>query len=261
VQRAPEFIFNGQNRVAEYDVLTETAGADLGWTFGTSGELRAGIKWVHQRGDPTIAGEILPDVPYPIIKTSEIGARLLLRWDTLDHPYFPRNGVRANGEVFYGSRSTTIFGETIDNDNSSRAGAVVDAAWSFDRKNFLNFQARAGGITNARADNVIADFNLGGFLQLSGLRTNQLSGNYVGFARGVYYHQIATLPIVGRAIYVGGSLETGNTWVNTGAISTNGLFGAGSVFLAADTWLGPFYVAYGIATNGQRSFYLYLGRL
>jgi hypothetical protein len=39
------------------------------------------------------------------------------------------------------------------------------------------------------------------------------------------------------------------------------VLGAGSLFLAADTWLGPFYVAWGIATNGQRSFYLYLGRL
>ena len=70
VQRAPEFIFDGENRVAEYDVLTETAGADLGLTFGTSGEVRLGIKWLHQRGDPTIAGEILPDIPYPIIKTT-----------------------------------------------------------------------------------------------------------------------------------------------------------------------------------------------
>ena len=261
VQRAPEFIFNGENRVAEYDVLTETAGADLGLTFGTSGEVRLGIKWLHQRGDPTIAGEILPDIPYPIIKTSETGARLLLRWDTLDHPYFPRSGVRANAEVFYGTRSTTIFGQTLDSDNSSRAGGVVDAAWSFDRTNFLNFQARAGAITNARADNFIADFNLGGFLQLSGLRTNQLSGNYVGFARAVGYHQIATLPVVGRAIYVGASLETGNVWNERGAISTSDIYGAGSLFLAADTWLGPFYIAYGIATNGQRSFYLYLGRL
>jgi NTE family protein len=261
VQRAPEFIFDGENRVAEYDVLTESAGADLGLTFGTSGELRGGIKWLHQRGDPTIAGDIAEGVRFPIIKTDEVGARLLLRYDTLDHPYFPRSGLRANAELFYGTRSTTVFGETFDSENSSRAGAVVDGAWSFDRNNFLNFQARAGGITKTRAENVIADFNLGGFLQLSGLRTNQLSGNYVGFGRAVYYHQIATLPIVGRAIYVGGSLEAGNVWENSNAIGTRGLIGAGSAFLAADTWLGPFYVAWGIATNGQRSFYLYLGRL
>jgi len=256
VQRAPEFIFNGENRVAEYDVLTETAGADVGWSFGTSGELRTGFKWVHYRGDPTIADE-----NFPTIKTSETGVRLLLRLDTLDHPYFPRNGLRANAEVFYGSRETSFFNITINNDNSSRAGAVVDAALPITQDTFLNFQARAGGIFNAKGDNILEDFNLGGFLQLSGLRTNQISGNYMGFGRVVGYHQIATLPIVGRAIYVGGSLEAGNTWQTSGEIGFPGMVTASSVFLAADTWLGPFYIAYGLASGGQRSFYLYLGRL
>jgi len=256
VQRAPEFIFNGQNRIAEYDVLTETAGADVGWTFGTSGELRAGFKWVHYRGDPTIADE-----NFPTIKTNETGARLLLRVDTLDHPYFPRNGLRANAEAFYGSRETSFYNISFTNDNSSRAGAVVDAALPVTQDAFLNFQVRAGGIFNAKGDNILEDFNLGGFLQLSGLRTNQLSGNYMAFGRAVGYYQIATLPIVGRAVYVGGSLEAGNTWQTSGAIGFPGMVTAGSAFLAADTWLGPFYIAYGLASGGQRSFYLYLGRL
>ena len=34
----------------------------------------------------------------------------------------------------------------------------------------------------------------------------------------------------------------------------------GSPFLAADTFLGPFYFAYGRATGGASSFYLFLGR-
>ncbi|MCC6194668.1 MAG: patatin-like phospholipase family protein, partial [Burkholderiales bacterium] len=101
VQRAPEFIFDGEVQVAEYDVLTETAGLDLGWTIGTSGELRSGVKWVHQRGDPSVAIQA-----FPTIKTWETGARVLLRWDTLDQPFFPRSGLRANAEVFYGSRTT-----------------------------------------------------------------------------------------------------------------------------------------------------------
>jgi len=266
VQRAPEYIFEGDTRVAEYDVLTETAGLDLGYTFGTSGEIRAGFKWTHLRGDPTIAarGELVPELGlqfFPTIKTTETGARVLLRWDTLDHPYFPRNGLRANAEIFFGNRTTQVPNIFYEVDNSSRAGGVVDYAWALTDKTFLNFQARAGGITDTKAENPINDFNLGGFLQLSGLRTNQLSGNYVGFARAVGYHQIATLPIVGRAIYVGGSVEVGNVWAEKGDISGRGLVSAGSVFLAADTWLGPFYVAWGIASGGQHSFYLYLGRL
>jgi len=254
VQRSPEFIFDGDTRVAEYDVLYETAGLDLGSAFGTAGEIRGGIKWTHYRGDPTIG-----DAAFPTIRTTETGARVLLRWDTLDHPYFPRNGLRGSAEVFYGNRRTTLLNLDFQ-DNSSRSMLIADGAWSFDRNTFLNYQVRAGGITRSHADNVIEDFNLGGFLQLSGLRTNQLSGNYVGFGRVVGYHQFATLPLVGRAVYVGASIEAGNTWETTDQISGN-LRTAGSVFLAADTWLGPFYVGWGITSGGQRSFYLYLGRI
>lgn len=254
VQRAPEFIFDGQARVAEYDVLYETAGLDLGTTFGTAGELRGGFKWTHYRGDPTIG-----DAAFPTIRTNETGARVLLRWDTLDDPFFPRSGLRGSAEVFYGNRTTELRGVQLQ-DNSSRSAAVLDGAWAFTRNTFLNYQLRAGGITNSHADNVIEDFNLGGFLQLSGLRTNQLSGNYLAFGRLVGYHQFATVPIVGRAIYVGGSFEAGNTWDTSSEISAN-LRTSGSAFIAADTWLGPFYVGWGIASGGQRSFYLYLGRL
>jgi NTE family protein len=257
VQRTPEFIFDGPTRAAEYDVLTETAGVDLGVPFGTTGEFRGGLKWVHYRGDPAIA-----DNHFPTIKSSETGARFLFRWDTQDNPYFPRNGMRANAEVFFGNRTTTALGTTIDNDNSSRASAFTNLAFPVTKDSFVNLYARAGGITRTRGENdIISDFDLGGFLQLSGLRTNQLTGNYVGFARAVYYHQIASLPVVGRAVYLGGSFEAGNVWSDRSNIAARDLLTAGSVFLAADTWLGPFYVAWGRASGGQHSFYLYLGRL
>jgi len=253
-QRSPEFIFDGDTRLAEYDVLYETAGLDVGRTLGTAGDIRGGLKWAHYRGDRTIG-----EAAYPTILTTETGARLMLRWDRLDQPYFARNGLRAVGEFFYGNRRTQLLGLDL-RDSSSRASMVVDGAWPFTNDTFLNVQARVGAITNSHAQNVIEDFNLGGFLQLSGLRTNQISGNYMGFARAVGYRQIATLPVVGRAIYVGGSLETGNTWDNRDQISAN-LRTAGALFLAADTWLGPFYLGWGIASGGQRSYYLYLGRL
>ena len=44
-------------------------------------------------------------------------------------------------------------------------------------------------------------------------------------------------------------------------ISASALYAAGSVFLAADTWIGPFYLAWGHASGGQSSFYIFLGRL
>ncbi len=268
VQREPEFIFDGSTRSAEFDVLTETAGLDLGVPFGTTGELRVGFKWEHRRGDPTIAPPFNPAVYTPsfTIKTTETGARVLFRWDTLDNPYFPRNGLRVNAEGFFGNRSTELpscpYGVCdFDADTSSRAGLFANAAWPVSKDGFLNFAAQAGAITQSRTVNPISDFNLGGFLQLSGLRTDQLSGDYMGFARAVYYHQIGNMPLLGRGIYVGGSFEAGNVWAQRDDISAKGLYTAGSVFVAADTWLGPFYLAWGRASGGSTSFYIFLGRL
>jgi NTE family protein len=267
-QRAPEFIFDGSTRSAEYDVLTQTAGADVGIPFGTTGELRAGLKWVHRRGDPTIAPPFNPDAYTPsfTIKTSETGARVLFRWDSLDNPYFPRNGLRVNAEGFFGDRTTTLPGCPygvceFEAESSSRAGLFANTAYPLSKNGFLNVAVQAGGITKARTADPISDFNLGGFLQLSGLRTDQLSGDYLGFARAVYYHQIGNLPLLGRGVYVGGSLEAGNTWATRDDIAFKGMYTAGSVFVAADTWIGPFYFAWGRTSGGSSSFYIFLGRL
>jgi NTE family protein len=274
-QRAPDYVFeyNSPQRVAEFDTLTETAGADLGVPFGTSGEFRVGYKWIHQRGDPVVADTT--SFYDQVLRSTESGVRVLLRWDTLDNPYFPRSGLRVNGEAFFGNR-TSEFSRGLEygpgtgassgtpvtfSGNSSRAGIIANGAYAFGANDFANVAVRAGGITTSinRTD-VLSDFNLGGFLNLSGLRTDQIQDNYVGFGRAVYYHQLGNMPLLGRGIYVGGSLEAGNVWPTRTAMFT-GLIAAGSVFVAADTWLGPFYFAWGHASNGQSSFYLYLGRL
>jgi NTE family protein len=68
------------------------------------------------------------------------------------------------------------------------------------------------------------------------------------------------VPFIGGNIYAGGSAEAGNTWQQRAAVSAGDLVKAGSVFFAADTFLGPFFFAYGRASGGASSFYLYLGR-
>lgn len=260
VERSPQYLFDGDSRIAEYDVLNETAGFDLGVPFGTSGEFRVGYKWWHQRGDPVIA-DTSTDI-YQTIKTTESGVRLLFRWDTLDNPYFPRNGLRVNADAFFGSRETTYGGEPFSDGESSRAGIFANMAHPLWKNGFVNVAVRAGGITTStEKSDPISDFNLGGFLNLSGLRTDQLSSNYLGFARAVYYHQIGNLPLLGRGVYVGGSIEAGNVWGDRDNVSLRNLRTAGSVFVAADTWIGPFYFAWGRASGGQTSFYIFLGRL
>ena len=58
---------------------------------------------------------------------------------------------------------------------------------------------------------------------------------------------------------MGGSLETGNAWQNSRDIRFSNLRAAGSIYVAADTILGPLYLGYGLADRGSHSFYLALG--
>ncbi|MEP7328920.1 MAG: patatin-like phospholipase family protein [Betaproteobacteria bacterium] len=253
-QRAPEYIFDGASRVAQYDVLTQTAGLDLGSTFATSGDARIGIKWAHQRGDPEISEKV-----YPTIKTTEQGARALVRWDSLDNPFFARKGMRGIAEMFAGNQNVTVQDFVFDSSTAVRVGGEGIYAFEYDHKNFFNIAAKFGGTRNAE-NTLITDYDLGGFLQLSGLRTSQLSGAFVGFARAVYYHELMQLPVIGGAVFVGGSIEAGNVWNTRDQVSSRDLITAGSLFLAANTWVGPFYFAYGRASGGQSTFYLFLGR-
>ena len=60
-------------------------------------------------------------------------------------------------------------------------------------------------------------------------------------------------------VYVGTSLEYGNAWESRDDIDVgDGLF-AGSLYLGADTMIGPLFLGYGYAEGGTDSFYVYVG--
>ena len=107
---------------------------------------------------------------------------------------------------------------------------------------------------------LLGNFRLGGFLEISGLRYRELEGSYLGRARAVFLHRMGALPVFGNTYYLGGSLEAGNVWQQRSAISFGDTIKAGSVFFAADTPFGPFYIAWGHTNRGDSTWYLLLGR-
>ena len=172
----------------------------------------------------------------------------------------PRRGVHADLDVFYGDRMQKI-GSDAENVSHrlGRGELFVNGAIPFGNDDFINVAGRFGGLS--RDDpSIVNPFLLGGFLNLSGLRIQQLAGSYEAFGRLVYYHRLTTFPWLGGDVFAGGSLETGNTWQQRSAISASDLVTGGSAFLAADTFLGPLYFGYGRASGGASSFYLLMGR-
>ncbi|MET0442748.1 MAG: patatin-like phospholipase family protein [Casimicrobiaceae bacterium] len=249
IMREPTYFYDGDLRIAQYDVLTERAGFDFGTNFGELGELRIGPQFSHYRADREVAVGEFPSS----FELDEAGVSVRLRYDRLDDPFFARNGLRVNAEFFQGIPG--IGSET----DVTRGELEFLQAFPFGEDGRLHLGGRFGA-SDRRDTTGATDYQLGGFLNLSGLRVDQLNGDYMGFLRAVYYHRMGPLRYIGRAWYLGGSLEIGNTWQSRDAISFSDTYKAGSVFLGADTYLGPFYLAWGHTNRGESSWYIYLGR-
>lgn len=245
----PENVFVRGVKVAGYDVLDERAGLDIGYATGAWGDIRIGPQYAHQRADPTVS---LPALP--AARRDEWGVAFLGRIDTQDNTFFPRSGLRARVSAFSGTQR-----QEGANRNVSRAEVDVHQSIPVGERDAINLGVRLAA-TNRFDPAHLGNFRLGGFLDISGLRTSEIEGSYLARARIVYLHRMGNLPVFGNAYYAGASLEIGNAWRQRSAISLDDTYKAGSVFLAADSPLGPFYVAWGHASRGESTWYLLLGR-
>ena len=243
-------VFQGNQRIAIYDMRYARVALDLGRAFTYSGELRVGLL----RGilDPRLdTGE--PDL-VPTDQTIQEGAfTARLFFDQLDHANFARSGWDGLATVF-GSR--TALGADVD---YTKWMLNANAAFSYG-DNIFNFGLRFGGHIGS---DLLPDYDQiqwGGFLQQSGFRTGALLGETLSFGRFVYYHKLSGSNLI-KGLYGGFSLEAGEVGNPLVAGSPTGLLSSGSVFLAVDTPLGPAYLAYGHASDGNNSLYFMLGRL
>lgn len=104
---------------------------------------------------------------------------------------------------------------------------------------------------------------MGGFLKLSGYANEQFRGSRLAYGNLVYYRRISTLPsLIGRGLYLGGSLESGKVWgtVGDGLLNEEKVRYGGSLFFAADSLLGPFFLALGLSGEGDPAVYVLLGQ-
>ncbi|HEX5102470.1 MAG TPA: hypothetical protein VFV87_01580, partial [Pirellulaceae bacterium] len=102
-------------------------------------------------------------------------------------------------------------------------------------------------------------FQWGGFLQQSGYATGQLIGESLKFARLTMYRRILRGTLLEGA-YGGVTIEfskIGNALVPG---SPEGLLKSAALFVAADSPVGPLYLGYGHAKDGNSSWYFYLGK-
>ncbi|MBK1621649.1 patatin [Lamprobacter modestohalophilus] len=246
--KVPLSVFQGNDRVARYDIARYRVGLDFGTTFGRFAELRVGL----------LAGQVDANVDtgssqVPEVQNTETGIRGRLLYDTRDSGGLARSGSYIKADLLAPLESL---------------GADVQ----YFRTEILAGKAISGGpntlTLNLRGGSAFGDempyydqFPLGGFLKLSGYANEQFRGNKYAFGSLVYQHQLATLtPPLGKGLYLGASLEAGRLWEVDEKLSPEETRYGSSLFFGADTWLGPFYFGLGLSGDGDTTGYVILGK-
>jgi len=249
VHRTSVYLYRGVERIAIYDMTASRVGVDVGAQFKRYGELRFGL----EGGALTPKLDTGPQSLSPGPDSIRQGAyRTRLALDRMDSVHFPRSGWNASANVYASNRQLGA------DDAYTKWDAEGSAAFTFGNHTF-NIAAKAGGRAGSSPLPRYDQFQWGGFLQQSGYRTGQLYGENLQFVRAMYYHRILRGSLLEGA-YGGVSLEAGKVGNQLVAGNPTGGLRSMSVFVAADTPVGPAYLGYGRAADGTSGMYLYLGR-
>ncbi len=235
---------NARNNIAEARARGYGVELAAGRQFGTWGEARLG--YLRQTGDIDIG--IGAPTPRQDFDIGQFYVRLTD--DKLDSLYFPTKGHL--GKVEW-RMSRADFGADTDFDQATLG---YSQAYSWGRNTL--FGGALVNITPGEDAPIESLYRLGGFLRLSGLAQDELTGQQAGLARLVYLRRIKDIQFF--KAYAGASLELGNVWEDSGDIFDDSIV-AGSAFIGADTPIGPIYLGYGHADSGDGSLYLFLGPL
>ena len=242
-----EGVYSGGHRVADYRVQESRLGFDLGAVLGTWGEARVGpvlrrVEAKVETGSPVLPG----------LTEDASGVAVRFYADHLDHAWFPRSGHRMLVNAYAGSKD---LGAARD---YQRLAANYTGVSSWGPHTF-NISV-AGGVSFNSNLPPYDGFSLGGPLNLSGYQLNEFSGRRMAFSRIMYYNRAFPLPdLLGSGVYMGGSLEIGRVKDSFVPPADTGKLYSASVFLGADTFLGPAYLGVGWGRGGRSTIYLLLG--
>jgi NTE family protein len=248
VEEVPVWIFSDKDRIAEYAARTRQAGLDLG-VQGAIGEARLGVFGGARKSYPRTGSTLFPET-----NDTYWGGRFSLLADQLDATDFPRDGYLL-GLSLRAEQVTPDYGDPFTAKQVQFSAKKV-VSWG-DHTFAASF--RAGEASDRIALNQA--FSLGGFMNLSGLQTNQVLGTSVRYASLSYQNQILTLPNpLGRGVYAGLAVEAGEMRGQSLGFDGVGWIPGATAYLGAHTAIGPVYLGYGNAKGGNRLIYLFLGR-
>ena len=239
---------NGR-QIGFYRISSVDEGLDLGRELSSWGELRFGV--LESRGHSHVSEG---DFSVPASDFNVVQYFTRFGYDSLDSPNFPHSGQALTAQLTFegnggGERGTNQF--TLDWRGAHTWGKSTLVGWF-----------SSGTTIGGSESNVRTFFPLGGFLNLSGIRSQTLAGPQFLIGRIIYLRKVGNggEGILDVPAYIGASYEQGNVWSSRSQISLGNTHHDESIFFGADTYIGPAYFAVGYDDGGSLSVYLFMGR-
>ena len=235
---------------SSYATETREFGFDAGYSLDTRGEFRIGFRQAKIKNNKLLGAESLSAK----VDDSRYFARA--GFDTLDSLGFPTQGVRVLGE--YSIYDATL-GATRQYD-----GVTLDILYPLYHNTGTTVlgQGYLGYLFETAVADVTPRYSLGGFTRLSGYSPNEISGRHAGLLSLMGYQRLnehAIVPI-DQPLFIGFSLEAGNVFQDRDDLRWDKTLSGGSLFIGADTAVGPGYLSFGRTEGGRQSVTLSVGR-
>lgn len=237
-------VFEGENKLSEYLVRSQTIVAAAGLNLGLIGQLRVGWMGQEKFYELDTGQAIFARGPF---RTPGWFANL--DFDQLNDPNFPSQGWAA-GLSYFVPNARDFTRLSAQGQAATTAAGVVFAtrvSYTGSPRGVLPFHEAA---------------SLGGLLNLSAFGMGQFLGDDVRFAQVRAERIIRRLPIgLSGDMRAGIALEAGRVGVRYTETARTGWQDSVLVYLGGPTPIGPLYLGYGHSTRGSSNAYLFIGSL
>ncbi|HXW09250.1 MAG TPA: patatin-like phospholipase family protein [Steroidobacteraceae bacterium] len=248
VSRSTEDLYIDDEIASRYNFDAVYAYLDAGHVFGTSAELRVGVRNGAQRATRDIAVPGLPTLPTEAYG----GLYASFTYDDRDREALATQGWLHRLRYF---RGMDALGSRREYD---RLEGVLMRSWPLDDDLVT---ARAAGGASFQGELPFYDlFTLGGPISFPGLGLGQLRGTSYWTTQASYLHKVADLsPVFGQSLYAGVSLIAGDMSGRLDDVREPTLFG-GSLLFGGYTAIGPLTLSLSTTSSEDWSVLVRLGR-
>ncbi len=247
----PFYVYNENKLISIYRRDEGGGAVDVGYQFGTTGELRIGYQGGWQRFDPEIGNRS----ELPTLSGGYGATSVRYRLDRLDDAVIPRAGQALDAQFLWTNASPEAPTQFPSLQVASRNFFRISEPSSV----FLS--AFAGSTLNYGTG--LPQFSLGGSQELVAYGTNELLMNqYFLFQLG-YIRQLAKLPpLLGSGIYFLGLYEAAQVYDQSPLVNhASGFPTDGAAGIVVNTIFGPVEAAYAYGDTGHHKFFFRIGRL